>query len=412
MTLKELKLMAANIVRESNSSSQSKFQLLKFIANEASSSQLKSFILDGEINILDDETSPIVESRFDNLLNQSIIESIEETQEFLFFARESICDYMGTIYKGEKLENIINFVMTEATDYQVLSMLVESDFPKEDSNPEKEVKLIESINKISGLGLICLNEDKSTAVRKPDGGWEVTGNPAKYVVKTSRKLEKEDALKNIEKSTPLAMNYQVKNINNQIQSLQKQMASTVNPQQKKYFSDKLGILNAQKKKLNSMIPFNAKTKIYAPAKHAIKQASNTAKKAGETIKTATTKVVDKGKGILPQKQNHTPYPYVSDNPANVTNPAKYMKPNASASIMDKTKGAIKNMSPKTMKTIGGVGLGALAGYGAYKAYKAYKGNSAEKQVAALRNSMAMCNQSDNPSACKATINAKIAKLQK
>jgi len=62
---KELKLMAAYMVKESALTKGAKLQLLKFIQNEASDIQIKGLLLDGEIlGDLDEQATEILEQRF------------------------------------------------------------------------------------------------------------------------------------------------------------------------------------------------------------------------------------------------------------------------------------------------------------------------------------------------------------
>jgi len=58
------RLLAAMVVKEAELSSATKLQLLKFIQNEATDSQVKSLILDGEITSLDESAEQVVNDRF------------------------------------------------------------------------------------------------------------------------------------------------------------------------------------------------------------------------------------------------------------------------------------------------------------------------------------------------------------
>ncbi len=62
---KELKLMAAYMVKESALTKGAKLQLINFIQNEASEIQIKGLLLDGEIlGDLDEQATEILEQRF------------------------------------------------------------------------------------------------------------------------------------------------------------------------------------------------------------------------------------------------------------------------------------------------------------------------------------------------------------
>jgi hypothetical protein len=62
----ELKLLAGQIVVESKLSKSAKLQLLNWLKTEASESQVKAFLLDGGIVILDEQSEEIVNARFKN----------------------------------------------------------------------------------------------------------------------------------------------------------------------------------------------------------------------------------------------------------------------------------------------------------------------------------------------------------
>ena len=62
---KSLKILAGkNIINKNNISKYSKLQLLNFIKEEASNSQIMALILDGKIIKLDEQAEKIVEDRF------------------------------------------------------------------------------------------------------------------------------------------------------------------------------------------------------------------------------------------------------------------------------------------------------------------------------------------------------------
>jgi len=141
---KELKKLAGSSVMESEYSDSAKKQLFNFILNEASDIQLKALILNGDIEQLDEDAKLFVDKRF----NLSLIESEEQIKEkfndFINVAKEELCDTIREEYSDiETYGQMINFIVNEASDYQVMSMFFEGNLPDETSNPEKETSLNE-----------------------------------------------------------------------------------------------------------------------------------------------------------------------------------------------------------------------------------------------------------------------------
>ena len=64
MDTKELRIMAAYIIVDSDLSKVAKLQMIKFIKNEATDSQVKVLLMDGKIVQLDDQAEEIVNDRF------------------------------------------------------------------------------------------------------------------------------------------------------------------------------------------------------------------------------------------------------------------------------------------------------------------------------------------------------------
>lgn len=139
---KELKKLAGNTVMESVYSTSAKKQLLNFILNEASDAQLKALILDGDIERLDEDAAQFVNKRF-NLVKE------EEFKDFVDVIREDLCDTIKEKnHEPEIQEEMITFILNEASNYQVLSMYFEGILPDETSNTEKESSLNEVAKKL------------------------------------------------------------------------------------------------------------------------------------------------------------------------------------------------------------------------------------------------------------------------
>jgi len=64
MNINDLKLNAAGFVVDSKMSKPAKLQMLKFIQHEATEEQLMVILLDGKIEVLDEQASEIVRDRF------------------------------------------------------------------------------------------------------------------------------------------------------------------------------------------------------------------------------------------------------------------------------------------------------------------------------------------------------------
>ena len=75
-------------------------------------------------------------------------ERIEETKKFTQIGRKFLVKLTESNCKDmDKFEDIINFMVNEATDYQILAMIFEGKLPEETSNPEKEPYLYEKLLK-------------------------------------------------------------------------------------------------------------------------------------------------------------------------------------------------------------------------------------------------------------------------
>lgn len=71
MELNTLKVVAGDIVTQSEVSKSGKLQLLNWLQNEATEPQVKAFLMDGEIVHLDEQSEEIVNARFEShLLNE------------------------------------------------------------------------------------------------------------------------------------------------------------------------------------------------------------------------------------------------------------------------------------------------------------------------------------------------------
>jgi hypothetical protein len=169
MTSKDIKLLAGNIVFESEYSDFAKKQLLNFIANEATDHQIKTLILDGNIETIAEDAENIVDKRFDIVTDGAVSEIVEDTVAFLTIGRETICEFIESQgYEEDQLNEMNNFIMNETTDYQIMSMLTDDVLPDEDSNPMVETMLFESLNMATGTNFIPLSEYGISSILNED----------------------------------------------------------------------------------------------------------------------------------------------------------------------------------------------------------------------------------------------------
>jgi len=166
MTKKDLKLMASDIIIESEYPKSTKKQLLNFL-KEADEVKIKSLILDGKIEEIAEDAIDIVNKRFDIMFENMTQENIEETQEFLTIGREIICETLESEIDDPKIfEKTINFVINEASDYQILSMLMEDKLPEND-DIDKYTILIENLNELAGTTFVSEQNINKKEIEEP-----------------------------------------------------------------------------------------------------------------------------------------------------------------------------------------------------------------------------------------------------
>jgi hypothetical protein len=97
MTSKNLKLLSGYLVMESDSSDSAKKQLLNFI-KDANVYQLKAFILNDEIENLDEDSYNIIEKRF-NILENEVFQELDEfetiTEDVETVAKAALATVIG-----------------------------------------------------------------------------------------------------------------------------------------------------------------------------------------------------------------------------------------------------------------------------------------------------------------------------
>lgn len=187
MNINDLKLFAGNTITESDMSTESKKQMLQFIIKEANEAQLKSIVLDKKIVTLDEGVKDVINARFDNYLENLYEQVSNDSINFSLSAREAIVSCLETSNLPEtELKESTNFILKEASDYQIACMLFEEDFTKEYS-PEKEVELFEAISFQTGEKIIPIFESKEiTTYLSEDAGFKDatfdTASPSNFKV--------------------------------------------------------------------------------------------------------------------------------------------------------------------------------------------------------------------------------------
>lgn len=171
MTKKDLKLMASDIIIESEYPNSTKKELLNFL-KEANEVQIKSLIINGSTEEIEEDAIDIINKRFDILFENMTQENIEETQEFLTIGREVICDILESeIMDQDTFEKTINFVVNEASDYQILSVLMEDKL-----DADKETMLIENLNEFAGTTFILTEKNSEKLMEKSKGFYSTKHN--------------------------------------------------------------------------------------------------------------------------------------------------------------------------------------------------------------------------------------------
>jgi len=97
----ELRVTAAYFIRESDMSRSAKLQLMNFLENEATDAQVMALLLDGKVQIIDEQAEEIVYDRFDAaLLDESFGGTIKK--------------FAGDFLKGAKMGNKANIAAKKA----------------------------------------------------------------------------------------------------------------------------------------------------------------------------------------------------------------------------------------------------------------------------------------------------------
>jgi len=409
MTSKDIKLLAGNIVLESEYSDSAKRQLLNFIANEANEHQIKTLILDGNIEKIAEDAKTIVDKRFDIMSENVVSEVVEDTIAFLNIGRETIYEFVESQgYKKDQLKEMKNFIMNEATDYQILSVLTDDVLPDEASNPVAEAMLFEGLNMTTGTNFIPLSEYGISSILTEQAG-QTPMNPRLIAI--------------------------YKKIDSTFDELKRWTGKSVKgpkaAEHVKDLKDELNYLKGEAGKIRGAAAHAAGA--VTPGAMVSKLRPQATQSATAGIKGAYEKGKDvAGKAVAKGKE--------------VAGAAAEKGKEIAGAAKEKIGGALKNLpsasaigskisaaatSPAGM-AVGGLAAAALLGYGAYKIYKNYFSAAAKKcagspdkaacmkaarsgavkaQIADLSKGASACAKAKDPQKCKAAIQNKIAKLR-
>jgi len=412
MTSKDVKLLAGNIVLESEYSDSAKKQLLNFIANEATEHQIKTLILDGNIENIAEDAKTIVDKRFDLVSESAVSEVVEDTVAFLSIGRDTICEFIESQgHNGNQLKEMKNFIMNEASDYQILSVLTDDILPDETSNPVAEAMLFEGLNMATGTNFVALSEYGISSILNEQGG-HTPMNPR--LIGIYKKIDSTmDELKRwTGKSVkgPKAAEH-VKDLKDELNYLKGEAGK---------------IRGAVAHAAGAVTPGAMAAKVSGIKKPERISAGGMAKAGYEKGKELAGKAVSKGKeiaGVAAVKGKEI----AGAAKEKISGSLKGLP--SAATIGGKISAAAT--SPAGM-AVGGLAAAALLGYGAYKIYKNYFSAAAKKcagspdkaacmkaarsgavkaQIADLSKGASACSKAKDPAKCKAAVQNKIAKLR-
>jgi len=421
MTSKDLKLMAGEMILESDYSESAKKQLFNFVATEANDIQIKSLMIDGKMVKIAEDAEQIINERFENMLENGMIEVLEDTLTFMGIARETICEHLETLgHPEEALNEMKNFVLKEATDYQVMSMLMDNGLPDEDQNLKEEYNLFDTFNQAAGTYFVPLSE------------FEISSSQLILIEAAPKDSPRIIALK--------------KQIDSKI-DMAKRWTKTKGPkadERKAEIQKSLRYLKGELDKERSKVAQAAGAAV-APAG----MAAAVKKKQAGAVKTYTAGelargAVKKGKEVA-KRGVSVAVPVAMRGKEAVGKGVSKLKQKAIAAKSKLSQMAQKLPSASSIAAkakafiastpgmvLGGSALAALLGYGAYKLYKnyfskaakacagqadkagcvaKYKTSAVKAQIADLGKGVSACAKSKNPEKCKAAVQAKINKLK-
>jgi len=445
MTSKDLKLLAGEMVLESDYSDSAKKQLFNFIAEEANEIQIKSLMIDGKMTKIAEDAVQIIDKRFENMVENGMVEILEDTLTFMGIARETLCEYLETLgHPEEALDEMTNFVLKEATDYQVMSMLMDKGLPEEDQNLEEEYNLYEAFNQSAGTNFVPLTEfevsssqldilteaaPKETPRMKALKG-QVDKNIAIFQKWAKTKGPKADARKAQIQGTLRTLKGEISKEKAKIVHAAGAGAGAAGMSaavKKKQAGGVVKSFTAGQLARGAVIKGKAgAVKGYQKGKELAKKGAVAAAPLAAKGKAAAVKGYQKGKDVAGKGAAMLKQKAIA---------AKGKLSQLAAKLPSATSIAAKAKLFATSgvgMALGGTALAALLAYGASKIYKSYfskaakacsgqgdkagcmakyKASAVKAQIADLSKSASACSKSKNPEKCKASIIAKINKLK-
>lgn len=306
-----------------------------------------------------------------------MLHTIVDSIIFLSIARDTICE-MVEMSGQEKTDELKYYIQNEASDYEIMSLLIFGEMDENKFDPEKEQLVWQEFRKEMVRNFSTLSEhieEKSIN----DLIFEL--GPVSHLGYSSAK----PILENCRKNGMFTQQY-VNEIG----------------------WDPLG-------KPGSKKPDKSKDK---------KELKDKAKEIGTTLK-ATAKDVGKagkyvgtalGSSIADEQlrkqhaaQKQKDVELKKKMASNKAARDKYLADKAAKEKKDKQI----ELGKKVVKGAGAAAVAAAVGYGAYKLYQKYKANkpkAIKAQIAALRSGMGSCSKASDPEKCKVSINTKIEKL--
>ncbi len=183
---KHLKLLCGDIIHESDLQPKSKQLLYEYIQRQKDDINLKSFLLNGNIKKLNESEKIDINNQFNKLIESIEDDIIEDSLIFLNCAKESIINSIqesGKI-KDEELETIIDYIMNESNDYEIIHMLLNEQFPTQDSDI---TNVFETFNSLTNLNIVPMNKPYIPLMEADEG---FIGQSKKSYEKTKKELGK------------------------------------------------------------------------------------------------------------------------------------------------------------------------------------------------------------------------------
>jgi len=335
--------------------------------------------------------------------------NVSDSLIFLTTLRKTMCEFVDLNEESTKIEKIQNknFIMNEASDYEVMSLAVEGELPDEKYNSEKEAALFEDVR-------TCIIENFDTFSQYLSE--DVTTDFVSDITALSEY--------GLSSAAPIA-NFLL------------ELPYDLVPAGKLKGHTAANFGNRMKARAG----YAGKAVKNAPAHvgGAIRSIPGKAKSAASAVRSAPGKAKDFGKGVFGTASTRNPETAHNVSSATVSGEKLRMKAgntvaSGKAAAQNGASAVVAFANSKKGRYIGGALLASLVAYAAYKVYKAkfsagakackgktgperqdclnkFKKAAIQAQIAQLRAGFSGCASTKDPAKCKASIQAKISKLQ-